>query len=264
MSGNGAVISGLYIPYNLDISASNVTVKDDQIVTSGQSSFGVSIRHTSGVTVEDSTISGVNITTGRVGCGIKDIYGDSTGIQVLNNNIYNAGVGVQIESGLIQGNYIHDMGFIAGDDIDGINSDGGNTGLLTVNHNTILDQLNQTDAVGLFEDFGVQANRVITDNLLAGGSYAIYAGQNTGGPKTSNITITGNRISNIYYPLGGQYGPVAAFNAATTTWTGNVWDATGATNPAFFPDPHAREQNPRVTRHQDRRVASDCPPGLAP
>jgi hypothetical protein len=232
VSAANTVLSGLSIPYTVDVTASNVTIKDDQIVTGGPVSFGVSIRHTSGVTVEDNTISGTNASSGRLQVGVKDIYGDSTGLQVLNNNFSQTGVGVQIESGLIQGNYIHNMGFIAGDHIDGINSDGGVTATLTINHNTIFDQINQTDAIGLFEDFGVQANRVVSDNLLAGGSYAIYAGQNAGGPATHGITITNNRISDIYFPHGGQYGPVAAYNSATTTWTGNTWDATGQTIPA--------------------------------
>jgi len=232
VNGAGATLTGLYIPYNLDITASNVTIKNDQVVTSGQSSVGISVRHTSGVTLENNTITGTNATSGRVMAGIKDMYNDSSGLQVLNNNIYDAGVGVQIESGLIQGNYIHDMGYIKGDHIDGINSDGGVTGQLTINHNTVFDQMNQTTAVGLFEDFGVQANRTISNNLLAGGSYAIYAGQNSGGLTTSNITITGNRFATQYFPQSGQYGPVAAYNPSTTTWSGNVWDSTGATVPA--------------------------------
>ncbi len=232
VDGSGATISGLYIRYNLDIAASNVTVKDDRIVTSGATSFGISVRHTSGVTVEDNTISGLNAGAGRLLAGLKDMYNDSRGLRVLDNNIYDVSAGVQIESGLIEGNYIHEMGYVSGDHIDGTNSDGGVTGLLTIEHNTIFDQYNQTTAVGLFEDFGVQSNRLVTDNLLAGGGYTIYAGQNNGGPTTSHITITNNRISNLYYPQGGQYGPVADFNAKTTTWTGNIWDATGRTIPS--------------------------------
>ena len=64
---NGTVLSGLYIPYNLRIDASNVTVKDVQVVTGG--AFGISLTHTTGVTIENSTISGQNSTTGRVNVG---------------------------------------------------------------------------------------------------------------------------------------------------------------------------------------------------
>ena len=82
--------------------------------------------------------------------------------------------GVRLETGLVEDNYIHEPGYIAGDHTNGVMSNGGVTRLLIVNHNTILIDRGQTDAVGLFEDYGVQQNRRITDNLLAGGSYAIY------------------------------------------------------------------------------------------
>ena len=228
---NGTNLSGLYIPYTLDISASNVTVNHVQVVTSGQSSFGVSVRHTSGVTIENSTISGVNATNGRLMVGVKDIYADSTGLQVLNNDISMASTGVQLESGLVQGNYIHNVGYTAGDHINGVTSNGGGTALLTISHNSIFINYPQTDAISLFEDFGAQTNRVISNNLLAGGAYTIYAGQNAGGPTATNITISGNRISPRIYSPGGVYGPVADFNAAGAgnTWTGNVWDDTGQT-----------------------------------
>jgi len=231
VTGNGATLTGLSIPYNVNIAASNVTLNDDQITSSGSTSYGVTLRHTSGVTIENSTISGLNATTGRLMVGVKDIYGDSTGLQVLNNNITETSTGVQAEQGLIQGNYIHDMGYLPGDHINGITSNGGQSALLTITANTILVNHNQTDAVSLFEDFGTQTNRVITGNLLAGGSYSIYGGQNAGGTPTSHITITGNRVSTIYFANGGQYGPLAGFNATGTgnTFTGNTWDNTGAT-----------------------------------
>src|SRR6266851_8418321 len=41
VTGAGAVLSGLYIPYNVDITASGVTIKNSRIVTSG--SFAVSL-----------------------------------------------------------------------------------------------------------------------------------------------------------------------------------------------------------------------------
>jgi hypothetical protein len=226
--GNGAVLNGLYIPYNLNIAASNVTISDVRVVTGGRNTFGISLRHTHDVTIEDSTISGLNTGSGRVMAGIKDIFGDSTGLRVLDNDISKFETGIQLETGFVAGNYIHDPGFIAGDHTNGIMSNGGNTGRLTITHNSVLINRGQTDAIGLFEDFGVQQNRRVTDNLLAGGGYAIYAGQKRGGPPSSDIVIRGNQISTMYYARGGYYGCAAHFNArgSDNVWSGNQWNAT--------------------------------------
>jgi hypothetical protein len=233
VDGNGANLTGLYIPYNLDITASNVTISDDKIVNGGPNAFGISVRHTSNVTIEDTTITGLNTGTGRVATGIKDIYADSTGLTVLRDNISEAETGVQLEAGTVKDSYIHNTGFIAGDHVNGVTSNGGGTGLLTVQHNTILINRSQTDAVGLFEDFGVQQNRVITDNLLAGGGYSLYGGQNPGGSPTSNITVTNNVFSTLYYRTAGAFGPETYFNSGGTrdAWSGNAWDVTGQTIP---------------------------------
>src|SRR5580658_7328214 len=67
---DGTVLSGLSIPCNLVIDASNVTVQDVEVVTGGN--FGISLTHTTGVTIEDSTISGQNLTSGRVDSAIDD------------------------------------------------------------------------------------------------------------------------------------------------------------------------------------------------
>jgi Right handed beta helix region len=232
VNGNGAVLSGLYIPHNLDISASNVTIKNVQVVNSGLSSFGISLRHTSNVTIENSTITGVDGSAGRLMVGVKDVYGDSTGTVVQANNIMYTSTGVQLSAGLIQDNYIHAMGLIPGDHVNGTTSNGGTT-QLTIQHNTIFNQLNQCDAISLFQDFGPQGNRLITNNLLAGGGYTIYADGKIGAPPPYNITITNNRISPMYFPKGGYYGPLAYYTSGYgNSWTGNTWDNTGLTIPA--------------------------------
>jgi hypothetical protein len=61
----------------------------------------------------------------------------------------------------------------------------------------------------------------------------IYGGTALGNP-TSNIVITDNRFGQLYYPLSGQYGPVAYFNPAGTgnLWSGNTWDTTGQAIPS--------------------------------
>ena len=225
----GTVLSGLYIPYNLVISASNVTVKNVQVVTGGN--FGISLTHTTGVTIENSTISGQNSTTGRVSYAIDDVYGDSTGMTIKANNISAFRTAVQMSAGLADGNYIHDPGYVAGDHTNGFYVNGG-TAPLTIENNTIFDSLSQTDAINL--DAGTPgpgapvANKTIKNNLLAGGSYTIYGGAVSGSP-TSNIIITGNRFGQNYYSKSGQYGPVSYYNPKGTgnTWSGNSWDTTG-------------------------------------
>ena len=57
VNGNGTVLQGLSIPYDVDVTASDVTIKDVGITVTGNG-FGVSLRHTRNVTVEDSDIYG--------------------------------------------------------------------------------------------------------------------------------------------------------------------------------------------------------------
>jgi hypothetical protein len=225
----GTVLSGLYIPYNLVINASNVIVKNVKVVTNAN--FGISLTHTTGVTIENSTISGQNSTTGRLGSAIDDVYGDSTGMVIKDNNISAFKTAIQISTGLAEGNYIHDPGYVAGDHTNGFYVNGG-TQPLTIEGNTIFDSLGQTDAINL--DAGIPgpsapvANKTIKNNFLAGGAYTIYGGDASGSP-TSNIIITGNRFGQNYYPKSGQYGPVSYYDPKGTgnTWSGNSWDTTG-------------------------------------
>jgi phage baseplate assembly protein gpV len=232
VSGDGATLQGLSIPYNVDVTASNVTIKNVRITVTGDS-FGVSLRHTHNVTVQNSTISGGDAGRNRLMVGVKDIYGDSTGTRVVSSNFAYTSTAVQIASGLIQDNYIHDMGYINGDHINGITANGGTTPL-TIQHNSILVDHSQTDAIGLFEDFGVEANVLITGNLLAGGGYTVYGGQNPGGPAAYNIRVINNRFSAMYYSGGGYFGPATAFNSGGpgNVWSGNVWAGSGQSVPS--------------------------------
>jgi len=227
VTGKGAVLSGLYIPYNVVIQASNVTVDDVQVVAGGN--FGITLAHTTNVTIENSTISGQNSTTGRVGYAIDDVYGDSTGMVINADNISYFKTAIQMNTGLIENNYIHDPGYVAGDHTNGIFDNGG-TEPMTIENNTIFNNLSQTDGISLdAESAGAPvANKTIENNFLAGGSYSIYGGTSLGNT-ISNIVIQGNRFGQLYYSLGGQYGPAAYFATTGTgnVWSGNFWDTTG-------------------------------------
>ena len=234
VTGEGTVLSGLSISGTLQVSASNVTVKNVQVSTGGN--FGISLTHTTGVTIANSTISGQNSTTGRVGSAIDDVYGDSTGMTLKYNNISNFKTGIQISTGLVDSNYIHDPGYLAGDHTNGFYV-GGGTQPLTIQNNTIFDSLGQTDAINLDAPTpgpgAPVANKTVRNNLLAGGSYTIYGGAPSGSP-TTNIVITGNRFGQNYFPKSGQYGPVAYYDPTGTgnTWSGNMWDTTGQAVPS--------------------------------
>jgi hypothetical protein len=227
VTGEGAVLTGLSIRCNVNILASKVTIADDRIVTGGF--FGISLRHTAGVMIEHSTISGLNATSGRVAYAIDDIYGDSTRLLIEDDNISLFSHGVQVSSGTVTGNYIHDPGYLPGDHIDGI-FDPGTTHSLMISYNTILNGLGQTAAISLDASATGQvvANKTVVDNLLGGGGYVIYGGA-ARNDRISHIVIKNNRFSQVYYPKSGQYGPVAYFDTrgSGNTWTGNIWDSTG-------------------------------------
>jgi hypothetical protein len=237
VNGAGAVLDSLdFNGVPVVIEAPNVTVKRCRVHDiTGQSTYGIAVGQNgtagNGALIEDTEVSGKNATTGRVAAAINQIS-STTGMRVLRVNIFYAGTGIQPAGGhaFLENSYIHDMGYIAGDHTNGITSNLG--GDLTVYHTTVHNRLGQTDAVGLFEDFGRQSNVLIDDNLLAGGSYTIYGGDGSKGA-TTGIRILNNRISPIYFPLGGQYGWIAYFSAsgAGNVENGNVWDDTGAPVP---------------------------------
>jgi len=233
VTGAGAVLSDLAVAGTVDVDASNVTL-DNLQVTTGGNIWAVGLSHADGTLIEHCSISSPAASGAlRLQAGIKDIYGDTTGTVIKDDNIWHAEGGIALSAGLIEGNYIHDFAYQAGDHTDGIISNAGSAAGLTITGNTILNALTQTDDIALFQNFGPQMNASITGNLLAGGGYSIYGGGSSlpGATTPADITITGNRFSPLYYPTGGYYG-TSAYTAAGVngnTWTGNTWDNTGAT-----------------------------------
>jgi hypothetical protein len=224
VSGTNAVFEGYDVAANVNVTGAGASIRNNRI-HQANGMFGVSVRRADNVTIQGNTIYGGSAGADRMMVGVKDIYGGSANLKVLGNDIYWTSTGVQTDAGLIQDNYIHDMGYAPGDHLNGTTSNGGTT-QLTIRHNTVFNAFQQTDAISLFQDFGTQANRLIDNNLLAGGGYTLYSGSGSTAP-SSNIKITNNRFSTLYHPNGGYYGPVTAY---APTGTGNTWDDTG--NPA--------------------------------
>lgn len=223
---NGGVIKNVDTAYNINVQADNVTVMNNRLTLNG-GEFGITLMHTTNSIVKNNLLAGANASTGRVNAGIKSVYGDDVNPQIIANNIIYTSTGIQFDSGLIEGNYIHDMGFLEGDHTNGTTAGGGDDNQLTIRNNTIFNQLGQTDAISLFQDFGNQTNTLIDNNLVAGGGYCMYGGGNT--QLSTNIKVTNNHFSRIFYPNCGYYGPMAAWqsNGPGNVATGNIWDDTG-------------------------------------
>ena len=232
IDGVGTLFSGYSLDASIEVVADNVTIDNVRNITSGDY-WAIAVRHAKNVTIRNCELGGKDQGSGRLMVAIKSIYADEGDITVQRCNIFNTGTGIQIYRGLIEDNYIHDMGIKPGDHINGITSNS-STGPLVIRHNTIYNQIDQTDAIGLFEDFGVQRDVLIENNKLAGGGYTIYAGQNSGGLQTSNIVVKNNRITRHLFVRGGYYGPATAYSKTGpgNEWTGNVWDDTGQEIPA--------------------------------
>jgi Right handed beta helix region len=226
VTDDGAMIEGLDVSGAIEVEASDVTIRDTRVVQSG-GQFGIALRHTRRVTVENCEVSGVDAGPRRLAVGIKDVYGDAQGTAVRRTEVFHTATGIQLYQGLVEDNYVHDLGLVGADHVNGVMDNGGVARPLVIRHNTILNAHRQTDAIALFQDFGGQSDRTIEDNLLAGGAYTVYGGGDK--TPTSKIRILRNRFARAYFPKGGAYGAVTGFlrDGTGNQWQGNVWDDTG-------------------------------------
>jgi hypothetical protein len=112
------------------------------------------------------------------------------------------------------------------DHFDGFQFSGG--GDVVIDHNTVRNPCEQTSAMLISNDPGYSSpirDVAVTNNLVAGGGYSIYCAD--ADDTVADETVTGNRFARTWFPRGGRYGPTAYCENATT-FTGNVWDDTGA------------------------------------
>jgi hypothetical protein len=206
----GAVISGLDVHGTVTISAPDVTLVNCQVTSS---SFYVINLTSTGAIVRNCTINGVG--TGNDG----SIAFNGAGT-FLNNNIFNVENGIAPGSNsVIQNNYIHGLLASGSPHYDGIQMDGGVSNV-TIGHNTIINDHNQTSAVMIDNWAGAIENIVVDDNLLVGGGYTIYVDGHFNNSPISGVSITNNHMGK------GGFG-YKAFNKSWPAYTGNVND--GAT-----------------------------------
>jgi Putative Ig domain len=240
ITGVGTIFSGFKLRgFGVSVFANNVTIENCVISVGGHGVYPVSIEtdeNNSGnpitsLTIKNCTVSGSDNSMSRAAACIKDIYGAATGILVQACNLYWTTTGIQVHAGKLLDNYIHDLvcNVAYGDHVNGIKISGGTDPVL-IQNNTILNSNGQTGCIALSQDNAPPAiaNKIISNNLLAGGGYCIYGGQSGAqyaGLPASDIVIADNAISTVYYPQGGAFGPVTCFSPGNSgnEWSGNVW-----------------------------------------
>ncbi|WP_134765944.1 hypothetical protein [Nocardioides sp. 1609] len=223
---NGMVIDGRDVRGEINVTASNVTIKNTRVTGGrgiGPADWVIIIRPgADNLRIIDSTILTPAGTPQDIAC-IFNIGESKPWIQRVD--ISGCSAGVSTGGGTVRDSYIHDMAEVEGLSHDvGIASNGG--GGLQVRHNTIFNQLDQTAAVAMYQDFGGQRDNVVRRNLLAGGGYCVYGG--AGDTATRNIKFIRNRFSRRYHSRCGYYGVVASFdrNDPGNVWRENFWDDT--------------------------------------
>jgi hypothetical protein len=225
ITGPSTVFEGFSTAGTVQVDANGVVIRNVKVVHGGNG-WGIRIDHAKNTTISNCEVGGLNTTTGRLSTGIGTVYGDEGDVTVQSCDIYFTKNGINLSRGLVEDNVIRRMGSIPGDHVNSITSNV-STGKLTIRHNRLLNQIPQTDAIGLFQDFGGQHDVVIDSNYVSGGGYTIYGG--AGATKTYNIVITNNRFGRDYYVRSGYWGPAAYFDktGSGNAWSNNSWADTG-------------------------------------
>ncbi|WP_405143783.1 DUF4082 domain-containing protein [Sphaerisporangium sp. NBC_01403] len=219
---DGTVIDGMEVQGEINVDADNVTIRNTRLAAA-PGDWGIIQRQgRSGLTVENSEVFGNG--KQRTQFGILNQGGDLT---VRRVDIHTISNGILTEQGLIEDSYIHDPVYYSGDHTDMIMCTSGppSGAKLVIRGNTVINTLDQTGAIALFQDFGVVRNVTVEANFLAGGGYALYGGAGAKGT-SSNIKVVNNVFSRKVWAKGGQNGPVAYWDkgGSGNEWKGNVWD----------------------------------------
>ncbi|MFC6079688.1 right-handed parallel beta-helix repeat-containing protein [Sphaerisporangium aureirubrum] len=220
----GAVVENLEVHGKLNIKADDVTVRNVRVIGEGDWSV-IQTKGASGAVIEDSEISGDGVVKAQ--WGVLNQGGDIT---VRRVNIHTVPNSVGTDHGLIEDSYMHDFKEWPGDHVTGPQANGSpRKGMsLTIRHNTILNQLSQTSAISLYQDFSRAHDVLIERNLLGGGGYTVYGGEGKFGTPTG-IRILNNTFTRRLFDKGGFWGPLTYFTTEGrgNRFEGNVWEESG-------------------------------------
>ena len=209
------VIDSKDVTGSLIIRAKNVVIRNSKIHDDPTAVAGINVEDSGSATITDSEIYNFQV-------GI--VYNNWTAIRINMHDITFDGMKMASNAQL-RNSWIHNPRPSADAHWDGVQVQSGVTN--TVIQGNFIDATGASANSALFlcPDLGPSTNGplTVTGNWLDGGNYTLNVLD--GANKTyyiANISVTNNRFGH-----GGRYGPT--YVNVPVTWTGNVWDDTGAT-----------------------------------
>jgi hypothetical protein len=209
ITDDGAVIEGLDISGCVTIDAANVTIRNSRIRCSG--SYIVQNLDKPGAVLDHVDLDG--------GGSASTIATVGSNLTINAANIHGVGDGPRAGSNsTISNSYIHDLIEGGGSHNDGIQSTAGSN--ITITGNNIQNPHRQTSAILIGADLGDISGVYIAGNLLNGGSFTVYAG-NDPGHACTNVSVVNNAFGRDFlYGTSSTNVPVS--------WSGNYFADDGA------------------------------------
>ena len=185
------------------VEASNVTMKHDCVVVNGGENIGAAVlalaEGADNFSITESTIGGVNRSSGSVGEGLRNNY-SNPGALATDDRIENVGTPLH-QNWTLEDSYLISNGeqHLAEQGIEHQEDWWFSNNAIVANHDTLLNPSKQTAVIFGETSKGPCSNHeTITNSLLAGGGYMLYICSNSNNTNNgSTINIKNNRFARM-------------------------------------------------------------------
>lgn len=218
---DGTVLKNVNVYGYINIKANNVTIKNFKVKASPDTIYPVRIfEGYMGTILENGEIDGS-------GCAHANVLGYNFTARRLNIHSSGADGLKLIQSSIVEGCWIHDLGLMKGAHADGIQISNGSKLRILGNNFDMPVKVKGTlsnAAVFIKADFADISDVLVEKNWMNGGSYTVYSinMSDTKNSKyyTKNVRIINNRFGRDY-----MYG-IKCINKYTV-WKNNAWEDNG-------------------------------------
>jgi hypothetical protein len=214
---DGTVLSGLNITGDVHVNAANVTIRNSRITGKIEVYEGPALFQRIEI-IGPNTVAA----SGDKGIGWSNYTCDGCNVHGWGKAFYMS------DNVTIKNSWVHGL-TVAGDPNNGgshneaIFTQGGSNFTITNNRLDAGSDPNFSASIALYGQQKPVQNALVEGNLLNGGGYCLYAGNDSGMPPI-NARYINNTFGNAFYSQCGKFGPVTGYYAGNgNQWTGNVF-----------------------------------------